>query len=105
MKKLFFILFSAISFAQEPEIYGTWANQENEFVTIDYDNTFKRFFLKNKRKIMIASGTVEIVDKELRIVRNDTTDNYNLCYYIGKETLVICKPRSTRAWLWQRIGY
>ena len=105
MKKLFFILFSAISFAQAPEIYGTWANQESEFVTIDYDNTFHRYSVKNKKKIIVASGTVESVNKELRIIRNDTIDNYKLCYYVGKETMVICKPRSTEAWLWQRISY
>ena len=43
MKKLFFILFSTTLFAQTPEIYGLWVNDNGEFVKINYDNTFERF--------------------------------------------------------------
>ena len=105
MKKLFFILFSAISFAQTPEIYGLWVNGEGEFVEINYDNTFERFRVvpKTKFKQLLAKGIVEKVGEELHIIRKDTIDGYNLCYYMGNETLVICKPRSNQAWLWQKL--
>lgn len=105
--KYLLILFSAISFAQSPEIYGFWASQDGEYVKINYDNTFSRFKVErgSKKNIILAKGVVELVGKELRIIRKDTIDGYNLCYYIGKETLIICKPRSTKAWLWQRVGY
>jgi hypothetical protein len=105
MKKLFFILFSAISFAQTPEIYGLWVNQEDEFVEINYDNTFNRFKIiaGSKKKKILSEGIVEIIDKELHIVRKDTIDGYKLCYYLGNETMAVCKPRSNKAWLFQKI--
>ena len=105
MKKLFFILFSAISFAQPPEIYGLWASQEGEFVEINYDNTFNRFKIisGSKKKKILSKGIVEIIDKELHIVRKDTVDGYKLCYYLGNETMAVCKPRSNKAWLFQKI--
>ena len=104
MKKLFFILFSAISFAQPPEIYGLWASQEGEFVEINYDNTFSRFKIisGSKKKKILSKGIVEIIDKELHIVRKDTIDGYKLCYYLGSETMAVCKPRSNKAWLFQK---
>jgi hypothetical protein len=105
MKKLFFILFSAISFAQTPEIYGLWVSQEGEFVEINYDNTFNRFKIiaGNKKKKILAKGIVKIINKELHIVRKDTIDGYKLCYYLGNETMAVCKPRSNKAWLFQKI--
>jgi hypothetical protein len=105
MKKLFFILFSAISFAQTPEIYGLWVSQEGEFVEINYDNTFNRFKIiaGSKKKKILSEGIVEIIDKELHIVRKDTIDGYKLCYYLGNETMAVCKPRSNKAWLFQKI--
>ena len=105
MKKLFLILFSTISFAQSPQIYGLWYNQEGEYVKIFQNDTFNRFIIdKNtKETISISKGIIEYINKELRIVRKDTTDTYNLCYYIGNETMVICKPRSAKAWLWHKV--
>ena len=105
MKLLLLLLFSVISYAQMPEIYGLWYNQEGEFVEIDYNNTFNRFIVikGNKKKKILARGNIKYVEKELRIFRSDTTDAYSLCYYIGNETMVICKPRSTKAWLWLKL--
>jgi len=104
---LFLLLMGTKVFAQNPEIYGLWANTEGEFVKIFENDTFNRFTVEaiTKRKIIISTGKIEYVNKELRIVRKDTIDMYNLCYYIGNETMVICKPRSQQAWLWRRIGY
>ena len=44
-----------------------------------------------------------MVDGDLHINRFDNNDSYRLGFFIGKETMVITKPRSPRAWLWIRI--
>ena len=106
MKLLLLLLFSLITFAQEQKIYGLWYNAEGEFVKIFQNNTFNRFTLEDntRKKITLSTGTIEYVNKELRIVRKDTIDTYDLCYYIGHETMVVCRPRSQQAWLWQRLS-
>ena len=102
---LLLLLLSAQAFSQPPEIYGLWYNQEGEFVEIDYNDAFNRFIVipGSKKKRILARGTIKYIEKELRILRSDTADVYNLCYYLGNETMVICKPRSTEAWLWQKL--
>ncbi len=105
MKKIIF-LFLLVNYninAQSNDIYGLWVNQEKEFVRINQDSTFVRFITDNKKIISLALGKVYEKEGELRIVRRDTIDTYNLCYYVGNETMVICKPRSKKAWLLQRI--
>tara|TARA_B100001057_G_C22559702_1_gene836784 strand:+ start:47 stop:370 length:324 start_codon:yes stop_codon:yes gene_type:complete len=106
MKLLLLLLFSLITFAQEQKIYGLWYNAEGEFVKIFQNNTFNRFTLEDntRKKITVSTGTIEYVNKELRIVRKDTIDTYDLCYYIGHETMVVCRPRSQKAWLWQKLS-
>jgi len=105
MKKIIF-LFLLVNYninAQGNNIYGLWVNQEKEFVRINQDSTFVRFITNNKKIITLALGKVYEKKGELRIVRIDTTDTYNLCYYVGNETMVICRPRSKKAWLWQKL--
>ena len=106
MKLLLLLLFSLITFAQEQKIYGLWYNADGEFVKIFQNNTFNRFTLEDntRKKITVSTGTIEYVNKELRIVRKDTIDTYDLCYYIGHETMAVCRPRSQKAWLWQRLS-
>ena len=102
---LYFLLMGAWAYSQQKEIYGLWYNQEGEFVKIFENDTFNRFAVESvtNKKITISKGTIEYVDKELRIVRKDTIDTYDLCYYVGNETMVICRPRSPKAWLWYKI--
>lgn len=105
MKKIIF-LFLVINYninAQNNSIYGLWVNQDHEFVRIERDSTFVRFINNNKEAITLASGKVYEENGELRIVRKDTIDTYNLCYYVGNETMVICRPRSKKAWLWNKL--
>ena len=99
-KILLLILITSITFAQESVIYGLWASGDSEFVDIDYDNTFTRFKKRSATKYIdiLAMGSVEIVNNEMRIIRKDTIDSYNLCYYVGNETMVVCRPRSEKAW-------
>ncbi len=98
MKKLFFILLSTFTFAQE-DIYGLWVSQEGEYVTIRENNTFKRY----TKESTLAKGNIELTEEGMRIIRKDTLDNYQLCYYVGNETMVVCKPRDEKAWLFYKI--
>ncbi len=105
MKYLFGILLmmSTYTFAQNPKIYGLWVSGTNEYVNIKEDNSFERYVFTNRVKQTLAKGTIKIIDKEIRVIRNDTLDDYKLCYYVGFETMVVCKPRSSRAWLFQKL--
>ena len=106
---IFFLLFTLFSSAQSydnPGIYGLWKNLDDEYVKIELDNSFKRFEVNSKTKEIITKsyGYFEIIDKELHIVRKDTTDTYKLVFFVNYETMVIARPRSDKAWLWYRIG-
>lgn len=106
MKKIIF-LFLLINYninAQSKAIYGLWVNQENEFLRIEGSGEFLRFTTINKKIVPITQGQVFEVDKELRVIRKDTTDTYDLCFYLGNETMVICRPRSKKAWLWSKLS-
>jgi len=105
VKILLLILITSITFAQESVIYGLWSSGDSEFVDINYDNTFTRFKKRSATKYIdiLAMGSVEIVNNEMRIIRKDTIDSYNLCYYVGNETMVVCRPRSEKAWLFHKI--
>ena len=98
MKKLFFILLSTLTFAQQ-DVSGLWISQEGEYVNIT-ENTFERYA---KDKTALAKGTIEVTGQEMFIIRKDTLDNYTLCYYVGNETMVVCKPRDEKAWLFYKI--
>ena len=98
MKKLFFILLSTFTFAKE-DIYGLWVSQEGEYVTIKENNTFERY----TKESTLAKGTIELTEEGMRIIRKDTLDNYQLCYYVGNETMVVCKPRDKKAWLFYKL--
>ena len=98
MKKLFFILLSTFTFAQE-DIYGLWINQDGEYVTIRENNTFERF----TKEFTLAKGNIELMEEGMRIVRKDTLDTYQLCYYVGNETMVVCRPRDEKAWLFYKL--
>jgi hypothetical protein len=106
MKKIIFsfLLINYNINAQSNNIYGLWVNQDHEFVRINPDSTFTRFSTNNEKIIPLAYGKVYQEGGELRIIRKDTIDAYNLCYYVGNETMVICRPRSKKAWLWSKLG-
>ena len=105
MKKiLYLILFSICSFTQAQSIYGLWVNQNNEFLKIELDSSFIRFKTNNKKIVPITHGKVFQIKDELRVVRQDTIDTYDLCFYVGNETMVICRPRSKKAWLWNKLS-
>jgi len=106
MRKLIIIFLMATSFCYTqsnsipPELYGNWYNQEQELLTIQPNNTFVRRSVEE----IIAQGTIKIVDGELRIIRTDISDEYNLLFYLGETSLVITKPKSKEAWLFYRLG-
>jgi len=98
MKKLIFILLSTLTFAQQ-DVSGLWISQEGEYVNIT-ENTFERY---TKDKTALAKGIIEVTEQEMFITRKDILDNYTLCYYVGNETMVVCKPRDEKAWLFYKI--
>lgn len=106
MRKLIIIFLIATSFCYtqsnsiRPELYGNWYNQDRELLTIHPNNTFVR---KNTEGIL-AVGTLKVISNELRVIRADIDDEYTLLFYIGKESLVVTKPRSQEAWLFYRLG-
>lgn len=107
MKKLFYLitLVGSLAFGQEDVPYqmlGIWANMDGEVLTVNRNLDEIIFIRKTKTKIE-AVGTIELEDGQLRIVRSDKEDEYDLAFFIGKETMVITKPRSTTAWIWFRV--
>lgn len=82
------------------ELYGNWYNLDQELLIIQPNETFTR----RNTKGILASGKLELVDGELRVIRDDIKDEYNLLFYIGNTTLVITKPRSNKAWLFYKLG-
>ena len=82
------------------QLYGQWYNLDQELLTIQPNETFTR----RNTKGILASGKLELVEGELRVIRDDVQDEYELLFYIGDTTLVITKPRSDKAWLFYRIG-
>ena len=105
MKKFFYLitLVGSLAFGQEDVPYkmlGIWANMEGELLTVNRDLDDITFIRKTKIE---AAGTIEMQEGQLRIIRRDKKDEYDLAFFIGKETMVITKPRSTRAWIWFRI--
>ena len=106
-KFLFLITFmvGSLAFGQEDVPYkmlGIWANMEGEILTVNRSLDQVVFIRKTKTKIK-ATGTIDLKEGQLRINRKDKQDEYDLAFFIGKETMVITKPRSTKAWLWFRI--
>ena len=102
---ILFLLMTSFCYKQKPqpiptELYGQWYNLDQELLTIQPNETFTR----RNTKGILASGKLELVDGELRVIRDDVKDEYELLFYIGNTTLVITKPRSDKAWLFYRLG-
>ena len=106
MRKLVIIFLMATSFCYTqsnsipPELYGNWYNQEQELLIIQPNDTLTR----RNTKGILAQGKLKMVDNELRVIRTDVNDEYDLLFYIGSESLVVTKPRSQQAWLFYRLG-
>ena len=83
-----------------PELYGNWYNLDQELLIIQPNDTFTR----RSTKEILAQGKLEIVEGELRIIRTDVNDEYDLLFHIGSTSLVVTKPRSQQAWLFYKLG-
>ena len=81
-------------------LFGNWMNLDGEVLTINVDNTFTR---SNKKEVK-ATGVLAVVDGQLRVTRSDSSDSYDLLFYTSNLNLVVTKPNSHQAWLFQRIG-
>lgn len=108
MKKLILflsLLVSSLAFGQEDvpyEALGAWVNTDGEVLVISRAENLIVFTRKNRTKIL-AQGEITMVDGDMHINRYDTNSEYRLGLFIGRETMVINKPNSLRAWLWTRI--
>ena len=109
MKKLiliFSLLVGSLAFGQEDvpyEMFGVWLNGEGEALQISR-NDDQTSFIRRTATTILASGTIEVVEGRLHVVRKDKKDDYSLAFFIGRETMVITKPREKkRAWIWTRI--
>lgn len=114
MKKLILIVsvfLSSLVYSQESsytdipfEMYGVWQSIDGEFVKIYSDITGGSYFQRVRGRTLLASGEIKRVGDELHIIRSDKKDEYNLLFVIGNGNMVITKPNSDQAWLWQRVG-
>jgi len=108
MKKfllLFTFMVSSLAFGQEEVPYdalGAWYNTEGEILVIKR-NASKIMFTRKDATRILATGEITMDTGDMHINRYDTEDAYRLGLFIGKETMVINKPNSVRAWLWIRI--
>jgi len=67
---ILFLLMTSFCFAQKPqpippELYGNWYNLDQELLIIQPNETFTR----RNTKGILASGRLELVDGELRVIR------------------------------------
>jgi len=104
-KLILFLLITSFCYTQKSqpiptELYGQWYNLDQELLIIQPNETFTR----RNTKGILASGKLEIVNGELRVIRDDVDDEYSLLFYIGYTSLVVTKPRSQEAWLFYRLG-
>ena len=108
MKKLillYTLVVSSLAFGQEEVPYdalGAWYNLDGEVLVISRKAEKIVFTRKNAVKIL-ATGEITMDNGDMHINRYDTDDAYRLGLFIGKETMIINKPNSVRAWLWTRI--
>jgi hypothetical protein len=108
MKKLILLItlmVGTLAFGQEAvpyDMFGIWINGEGEALKISRDGSEVVFSRRSTTQIL-AAGYIKEVDGELHIVRYDKKDSYNLAYFVGKDNMVISKPRSQQAWIWYRI--
>ncbi len=82
------------------EVIGIWQSQEGEFVKIEPSGRFVRVLNMEIQ----AQGRVELKEDQLYIIRADSDQEYSLCFFVGNETMVVCKPKSTEAWLFNKVG-
>lgn len=113
MKKLLVLLlvFSSFAYGQkEPEytdvpfeMYGVWRSIENEFLKIYTNFEGETEFQRVVGRKLASRGIIKRVGNELHIIRKDTTETYHLIFAIGNGNMVITKPNSDKAWLWDKV--
>jgi hypothetical protein len=116
MKKLLVVLLVLSSFAYGQkkekikyvdipfEMYGVWRSVENEFLRISSNINGDTRFQRVVGRKLLASGVIKRVDNELHIIRTDSKERYNLIFMIRNDYMVITKPDSDRAWLWEKVN-
>lgn len=115
MKKLLLLLFAVSTFAYGQkrqkieyvdipfEMYGVWRSVENEFLRISSDVNGATKFQRVEGRRLLASGEIKRINNQLHIIRTDSKEEYDLIFIIGNGNMVITKPNSDRAWLWEKV--
>ena len=115
MKKLLLVLLFLGSFAYGQkndkieyvdvpfEMYGVWKSVENEFLRITSDMNGATRFQRVQGRRLLATGEIKRINNQLHIIRTDSREEYDLIFIIGNGNMVITKPNSDRAWLWEKV--
>ena len=115
MKKLLLVLLAISTFAYGQkkekieyvdvpfEMYGVWRSVENEFLRISSDVNGATKFQRVEGRRLLATGEIKRVGNELHIIRSDRSVEYDLVFMIRNGYMVITKPNSDRAWLWEKV--
>ena len=86
------------------EMYGVWKSVENEFLRISSTINGTTRFQRVQGRRLLASGEIKRIGNQLHIIRSDSKEEYNLVFIIGNGNMVITKPNSDRAWLWEKVN-
>ena len=108
---LFLLTLSSFTYSQKTEeytdvpfeMYGVWRSVENEFLRISSDVNGNTRFQRVEGRKLLASGEIKRVGNELHIIRSDSKEEYDLMFMIRNGFMVITKPNSDRAWLWEKV--
>lgn len=85
------------------EMYGVWQSVENEFLRITTDINGATKFQRVQGRRVLATGEIKRINNQLHIIRSDSREEYDLIFIIGNGNMVITKPNSDRAWLWEKV--
>ena len=86
------------------EMYGVWKSVENEFLRISSTINGTTRFQRVQGRRLLASGEIKRIGNQLHIIRTDSEEEYDLIFILGNGNMVITKPNSDRAWLWEKVN-
>lgn len=79
------------------DVSGNYLSYSNELLTLREDGTFRR--ITNSK---VVTGTYEVKNNYIEVTKQK--ESYNLYFVVGLTSLVIIKPNSRQAWIFERIN-
>ncbi|MBL6612287.1 MAG: hypothetical protein ISP53_05630 [Flavobacteriaceae bacterium] len=94
--------------SEELEFYGIWRTLDNEFVQIGRNSEFETYFERvSPGKGILAKGKIlNVGERTIEVLREYPKDTIYFSDYAfspSKNTLIIMKPNSNRAWVLEKI--